>query len=390
MAMKRKANHRGTVTQRGENSFRAQIQIDGNRYSHTARTRKEAQQWLDARNRELEQNFDYSQGLVTLEEFLTQWLKRKKRDLKLKTWVDYQYTVEKKIIPYLGEMKIREIIRQDIENLYDTMDLMGIGIPTINKTHRVLRAALNDAMRDDIILRNPARYATPPKYIQPEMSILEEYQLSHFIAAASESRFEALYYLAITTGMREGELLGLKWKDIKWETQVLHIQRQLTRITGYGLQFTTPKTQKSVRTIPLSDDEIDVLRKHVLRQRLEKQVAGDSWKEHNLLFTTTIGTPLDCSNLQKDYLSVLERASLPRIRFHDLRHTAASLMLNNGVEVIKASRMLGHAKVSTTLDIYGHLMSGSLRSVAEKMSALVTPVPVQIEKKESLPVEQKP
>ena len=210
------------------------------------------------------------------------------------------------------------------------------------------------------------------------MQVLDQVQVGQFLVAAQPSPYRALYHLAITTGMRQGELFGLKWSDLQWLTGTLHIQRQVQRISGQGWSFEEPKTHAGKRTIKLGEGTLQVLREHRLHQELLKEKVGQHWQENDLIFPNGVGAPGDPSNLRKDFNQTLARAGLSKIRFHDLRHTAASLLLNNNVPVIVVSKMLGHSKPSVTLDIYGHLYHESQGEAAEIMDKLVTPILVQL------------
>jgi integrase len=159
------------------------------------------------------------------------------------------------------------------------------------------------------------------------------------------------------------------------------IERQLLKPNGEGVKFSSPKTRYGKRSITLGVKTIEILRKHYEQQQTKQRKAGEVWKEHGLIFTTRFGTPLSPRNLLRDYKKLLHNAGLPPIRFHDLRHTAASILLNQGVPVIAVSRRLGHAKASITLDIYGHLIPTMQTEVAEMIDDLVMPVTVRLEKK---------
>ena len=174
--------------------------------------------------------------------------------------------------------------------------------------------------------------------------------------------------------MRQGELLGLKWADLNWTTGHLQVRRQLQRVDGKGHQFCEPKTKAGRRTILLGRGSLQILRTHRQRQENEKAEAGKNWQENGLIFPSSIGTPLDLRNLLRDFKGTLKLAGLPDMRFHDLRHTAASLMLLHNVPVLTVSRRLGHAKPSTTLDVYGHLIPGMQEVAARVMDEVVTPV----------------
>ena len=209
-----------------------------------------------------------------------------------------------------------------------------------------------------------------------------------FLLAAKDSRYEALYHLAVKTGMRQGELLGLKWNDLDWKKGFMRVRRQLQRINHQGLLFSQPKTKTGNRSIQLGEQTLQILRTHLGKQHHDQDFSKQNWQDEGLIFPTPLGTPTDPRNLIRDYKRVLKKAGLHEIRFHDLRHTAASLMLNNGVPILVVSKILGHSKASTTLDIYGHLISVMQEDAARMMDELITPIPVElgnIEVVESLP-----
>jgi integrase len=195
-------------------------------------------------------------------------------------------------------------------------------------------------------------------------------------------RWEALFQLAVVTGMRQMELLGLRWADLDWIRQTIKVERQLDRSHGNGIQFSAPKTRYGKRTIALGVRTVAILRAHAERQQVERINAAEKWQEHDLIFTTSLGGPINPSNLLKEFKKLLQEAGLPSIRFHDLRHTAASLMLNHNIPPIVVSRQLGHARASITLDIYGHRVPGMAAEVAEIVDEYVVPVAVELKQAE--------
>jgi integrase len=169
--------------------------------------------------------------------------------------------------------------------------------------------------------RNPVLAVKPPKKQEKEMLYLTEEQVRVLLDFVSDTRYSALYYLAVTTGLRQGELLGLKWSDFDWKNKRFQVQRQLQRITGKGLVFSEPKTKAGKRSIAIGDNSIRILRSHQEIMKLKKRFAGDRWQENNLVFPSTIGTPLGPRNLATHFYNLLKETGLPAIRFHDLRHT---------------------------------------------------------------------
>ena len=182
------------------------------------------------------------------------------------------------------------------------------------------------------------------------MQVWNDSQVSLFLVSAESSNYKALYHIAITTGMRQGEIIGLQWSDLDWNRGTIQIQRQVQRVRGQGWSFLEPKTRKGRRKIILGEGTLYALRTHREQQRIKIEVAGERWQRHDLIFPNSIGNPIDPSHLRLDFNRLKVDAGLPKIRFHDLRHTAASLMLNNGVPPIVVSRILGHSKPSNTLD----------------------------------------
>jgi integrase len=189
-----------------------------------------------------------------------------------------------------------------------------------------------------------------------EMKVLSEAEAIRLLVAAQNSRHGALIHLALATGMRKRELLGLKWSDLDWNRSMLRISRQVQRVTKKGMIFGPPKTDAGRRTIPLDENTLRVIRKHLAQQRLDRASIGERWQDFGLMFPSTIGTPQSPSNLLKEFKVLLGEAGVRVIRFHDLRHTAASHMLNQGVPISDVSKILGHSEPSTTLDIYTHLI----------------------------------
>jgi len=235
----------------------------------------------------------------------------------------------------------------------------------------VLHAAMEKAVRYGIIAANPTQGATLPSYLHNEMRMLDPGQVNRFLSTAKGSTYYALYHLAITTGMRLGELLGLKWSDLDWTTGTIRINRQKQDIPGKGSSLVEPKTNAGRRCIYLSKGSLEALRFQQIHLSTCRVKKGDSWTEMDLIFPNTVGKLGDYSNIRSDFNRVLERAGIPRIRFHDLRHTAASLLLNHNVPVIVVSQILGHTRPSVTLDIYSHVFAIMQSEAAAVMDRVV-------------------
>jgi integrase len=379
MANRKRGNGEGSISHRSNGRWRAQVyQGNEHRISRDFKTKPEAQSWLRQMQGELEWGFDYQGSKTLLKDYLHDWLDNSKMALRPKTADGYERIMQKHIIPHLGDIPLKDITPHQIEKFYASLVEAGVGTRTVRMVHSVIHRALERAVFNLMLTRNPSAHATLPRYTHGEMKVLDEIQVNQFLVAAIGSPFVALYHLAVKTGMRQGEILGLRWSDLQWGNGRLYVQRQLQDLRGEGYIFQEPKTRSGRRTIQLGEGTLQALRDHREHQQLQKAFAGSRWQDNDLIFPSKLGTPLDPSNLRLDFNRVLERAGVPKIRFHDLRHTCASLMLNNGIPVIVVSRILGHSKPSITLDIYGHLYNEMQEEASRLMDELVSPVKVEI------------
>ena len=381
MANKIRGKNEGSLFQRKNGSWRAQISIDGKRISFSANTKTECQRWLRKMQLQMDQGWNYDSSRLLLEDYLEQWLDAHQTTLRDRTIYRYRLLIKNHIIPHIGQFTLGDLHLARIERYYGRLRNSGVGTRTIREVHAVLHQALKKAVRYGYLHTNPAQGASIPRYTHTEMKILDESQVTHFLAAAQASKHRALYQLAVVTGMRQGELFGLKWTDIKWSKGVLYVKRQVQSIPRQGWKFVEPKTKAGRRSITLGNATLQCLSEHQAQQQVTKLLARERWQEYDLIFPSSVGTPLNTSNLRVDFLQTLAAAGLEKIRFHDLRHTAASLMLNHGVPVIVVSKILGHAKVSTTLDTYGHLINEMQDAAVKIMDELVTPIPVNSARK---------
>ncbi len=371
---KRRGNKEGTIYKRLNGKWRAQITLNGSRLSFTGDSRLEAQAWLRDMSNRIESGLTIRGARATFGELLDDWLETAKPRLSGHSWRTYHQLVRDYIGPKLGNVRLQDLTPSLIQRFYNQSVSEGIGLRTAQKTHTLIHASLNTALKLGVIGRNPDDSTQPPKPLQKEMRFLNEAQVKHLLsfAKANRDRNFALYFLAIATGMRQGELLALKWSEVDLRNGVLNVKFNLQRMPGGGLQLQKPKTKTSVRAIKLGKDSVRVLGEQKELLVKERGRIGNVWQETDFVFPSTVGSPMDATNLWKSFRQIVKKAKLPAIRFHDLRHTAASLMLNNGVDVLVASNRLGHAKPSITLDVYGHLISSTQSRAADVIDSLIT------------------
>lgn len=364
--MKRRANGEGSIRQRADGRWECQIVLpSGERKSLYARSQREV---LEKRKAELDRaaaGLPAGADKQSVGEYLTTWLEGKKTSLRASTWTRYEIFVRKDILPEFGRTKLAQLTPAHVQRLYARRLEAGKAPVSVRHMHALMHEAFGDAAKWGMVTRNVVALVDAPAAPRREMQALSEDQVRDLFTAAAGDRLEALYVLAVTCGMREGELFGLRWKDLDLEKRMLQVRQTVSWATNTPT-FGEPKTAKSRRRIELTQLAIAALVAHRKAQKLERIRNAAEWQDLDLVFTNEVGGPLHPSNMTiRSYRPLLERAGLPRIRFHELRHTAASIALANGVPTKIVSEMLGHASTSITDDIYAHVTPTMQRATAK-------------------------
>jgi integrase len=290
-------------------------------------------------------------------------------DLSPKTLERYRELGERQIIPHLGAEKLPKLKAEHVADWHGKLIAAGLSAQTVVHAHRVLSFALKRAVSHNTISRNVAAVVKPPKVEEREIEILEPDQLALVMRGLEGHALRPIASLALSTGMRRGELLGLQWADVELDRAVLRVERSVEE-TKAGLRVKPPKTKRGRRNISLPPDAVAMLRDHRKRQ-IELRLALGQGGQPVLVFSTFEGEMLSPDNLSRDWVRVCKQRKLQRSSFHSLRHTHASLLLAAGVPVLTVSRRLGHAKVSTTLDVYGHLMPAADADAAKAIEGVL-------------------
>jgi integrase len=282
--------------------------------------------------------------------------------------------MELRVLPLLGKVQLQKLLPQHLQKLYNQKLEEGYAPQTVKHIHRVLHRALGDALRWQLVVRNVCDAVHPPRVPKKEMlQALTGEQAQQFLEATAGDPLEALYVLALTTGMRQGELLGLKWVDLDLALGTLQVRRTITRLAKKGFSVSEPKTAKSRRKIHLTRLAIEVLKRHRLRQHEAKLAAGPAWDEQGWVFCNKVGRPIEVGNMiRRSFRRVLNKAGLPVIRFHDLRHSAASLLLSLGVHAKIVQELLGHSQISLTLDTYSHVLPSLQEEAVSRLNTLLS------------------
>ena len=285
----------------------------------------------------------------------------------------YHGYIENHIKPNIGSVPLTKLISLDLQKLYK--DLLksgrvkrteskaqpkGLSAKTVRNIHQIISSALQLAKEQKLILDNPAEGCALPKQEHREMKVLPAEQLNSFLREAKESGVFELYYTELATGLRRGELLGLKWEDIDLETGSLRVRRQIARINKEVVEAPL-KTKNAYRTLALSADAVDVLKEQ------RKKVGNSPW-----VFPSPTGGPISPDSVLHMLHRILKRAGLPKVRFHDLRHTFATLALQNGVDIKTVSGMLGHYSAGFTLDTYTHVTTSAQKEAAKTMGNILS------------------
>ena len=367
---KNRGHNEGTIYQRPDGRWCAQVSLSGHRLTHYAKTQRECREWLKTTLAQVSDGLTIESARTTLGGYLEKWMEASRSRFRPRTTYLYDGVIRQHIVPYIGDIKLKDLRPDHIQSLYTARMKDGVGVRTIHLMHAILHRALDQAMRWGLITRNPTDAVDKPSLKTGEMKVLEPGQVATLLEAARPGHQEALYYLAVTTGLREGELLGLRWSDLDWETGRLQVQRQLQYVPGQGKVFSEPKSSAGRRSIMLGATALEKLREHREHQHMQRLFAGDRWQENDLMFTCFHGGPIDPCNLLQSFKRLLKRAGLPEIRFHDLRHTAATLMLKEGVHPKIVQERLGHSNISLTLNTYSHIIPGMQEDAAKKLDAM--------------------
>jgi integrase len=375
----RRGNGEGTIKERADGRWEAKLSLPGGkRKSFYGKTRKEAQAALKSALRQLDEGIDLGTPSQTLAAFLEDWLAVSEARVRPKTLRTYQDLLRLHVIPTLGGTRLDRLMPAQVAALLRERQAAGLSPKTIGHIRGALRAALNQAVRWRLINHNPAAAVDPPRIPHKEISVLtpDEARLVLNTAARPYSpakgqaprhdRHEALWVVALSLGLRQAEALALRWVDIDFDADTVRVSHALTRVDG-TLTLSEPKTERSRRTLPLSRRVRESLLSHRDRQAFARAAAGDAWQERGFVFASTIGTPLQPRNVLRDWYKVLKRAGLERRPFHATRHTAASLLIADGVPLRVVMELLGHSQISTTANIYGHVFDSALREAADIM-----------------------
>lgn len=371
MAGKR-GNNEGNIRKRLDGRWEARVSFDdGNRKSFYGKTRQEVAHRMAQARHELDSGLPLLDERQTLQQYLEAWIETVKPQIRASSWRRYSDYVRVHLIPGLGRIPLAKLTAQHVQVFYARKLGEGLSTSTVHHMHGMFHRALKDALLMGLMQRNVTEMVRAPRRSTHEMVALSEEQAQRFIESVGDDRFAALYVLALTTGMREGELLGLRWQDVDLERAMVHVRMNVQETTGRFVLAET-KTTYSRRNIALTRIAVEALRQHRIRQHAERLALGAAWESSlDLAFPNTQGGIMIPDNLVKrSFKPLIARVGLPDMRFHDLRHTAATLLLSRGVNPKVVSEMLGHADISITLRVYAHVTPHMQQAAVDVMDSL--------------------
>jgi integrase len=374
---KRRGNGEGSITRRKDGLYMARYWVETSqgpkRKTIYSKKREEVAEALAKALAERANGLVFDDENVTIGEYLDTWLNGSVRgSVRQSTFDRYESAVRLHIKPALGRLKLKKLTPAHVQGFYQDRLDVGLAPASVNKLHTILHKALSQAVKWTMVPRNVAGLVKPPRPNPAEMRVLSAEETRRLLETAQGNKLQALYVLAVTTGMRQGELLGLRWQDVDLENATVSVRRTLTK-NGGRLLLGEPKTTKSRRTINLTEAAVLALSEHLTRQVDQIESLGDLYRDEGLVFASEVGTLMNPSNLRKrSFARLLKKAHLPPIRFHDLRHTCATLLLCRNVHPKYVQELLGHANIAITLDTYSHVIPGMGDHAARAMEDVLS------------------
>jgi len=340
-------------------------------------TWQEAQAAWAKRQNEIEAGQAVDPSRMTVRELVGRWLSDVKTlTVEASTLKNYQDLLRAHILPDMGHLRIQKVTAADLQAYYREKlqhgrrdGTGGLSSRTVRYLHNLLLAVFAQAVRWDMLQRNPAEFVEPPKLQEKEKHVWTEEEAAQFVETVSGHRLAAFWALAIVTGLREGELLGLRWRDVDLAKGMLTVAQALKR--GDGPKFGPPKSRRSRRVLTLDEQTVAVLRAHRVRQAEERLFVGERWQDSGLVFTTQAGRPLMDGNMRRLHYKLCAKAGVPRIRPHDMRHTNATILFDRDTDPKTVQERLGHHSVSFTIQTYVHAIKAREGRAAQSIGDAV-------------------
>jgi len=368
----RRGHGEGSIGQLKDGRWLARASLDGRRKSFTGKTRAEVAKRLAIALKAHQDGLPTPSDRQTVEQFIEKWIAAITPTIREKTANNYANLLRNHAIPVIGKIQMTKLQPADLIRLYDKRRKAGAAPRSVLHLHRVLFRCLRFAERWGDVTRNVAALVDAPKIKRTQFRCLSAEEARTLLAVAEGDRLEAFIVLALSTGMRLGELLGLSWRSVDFDRGAVSVVASLQATARGELVLMEPKTTHSRRVIDVEPRVTACLRRHRAAQELARRVAGDAWTSPipDLVFTSPVGHPIDGRVLIRSWFRpLLAKAGLPAIRIHDLRHSHASIALALGVHPKVVQETLGHSSIAITLDLYSHVVPSLQREAAKEMGA---------------------
>jgi integrase len=367
----------GTIYQRSDGRWEGRVNTGGagsprRRPAVYGRTRAEVAAKMIQLARERQLGNLPGQAAPRLDEFTETWLKTIAGAVRPRTLASDRFYTRKHLLPELGRLRLSRITVSHVQSLLQSKLEAGMAPQSVVHIRSVLRRILNHAIRLGLLNRSVASLARPPRLEHFEIHPFTPDEARAFLHAIEGDRLRALYVVALFAGLRQGELLGLKWEDVDLDAGMIRVNHALQRVDG-RLRLVPPKTASSRRSVLLPPMAVEVLRQHKAAQLEDRLSVGPEWGEGDLVFTTRLGAPIEPRNATRSFKRALAQAALREIRFHDLRHSCATLLLVQGVAPRVVMEILGHSQIAVTMNTYSHVLPVLQREAAGQLEALLAP-----------------
>jgi integrase len=376
--MKRRSNGQGSVRQLPSGTYRWQITLgfspDGKQLLKygVAASRQQAERDKSQAVADRDRGLLPLPSRLTLNDWLPRWLDGKAPTLAPKTIANYRYLSERHLCPLLGDRRLQELKPSDLRGAYQALVQRGYSRSLLHQVRVILKGALHEALLDEVVSRNVAEVARLPSFKRTRAArALDQEEARRFLEVAHEQRLGVLFEFVIATGLRRGEVCALSWKHVDLDAGILRVRENVTVVSGRAT-LGAPKTESGIRDLHLAPETVTLLRRHLATQTAELALPSPH------VFTNRAGVRLYPDSLTKISGRVAVKAGLGTVRFHDLRHTYASLMLSQGVPMEVVSEKLGHSRPSTTADIYRHIYLEEHERHTIALTDLLTPAPLRI------------
>jgi len=372
MVNKRRGHGEGSIYQRKDGRWVASLSLENRKRKYFyGDTRREVQEKLKAALHEQQQGTLVTARQQTLKQFLERWLEDTcKPVVRLTTYIRYRDVIKNHLVPAFGHVTLQKLTSDMLRAFLKQKSDSGLKPTTVTLIRAVLHRALEDAVKDGLVARNVVSLVKSPHIERHEAQMVTVEQAKKLLEAARGTSLDALLEVALTTAMRRGEILALRWSEVDLERGTAFVRRTLTKLAHYGVIENEPKTKAGRRRIELSSVAVEALKRHQTCQEQVKLKAGDKWQDKNFVFCDENGRSFVPGTVVYRFEKLLKQVGLPHMRFHDMRHSAATILLAAGVHPKKVQELLGHSSIMVTMDVYSHVLPSMQKDVANEMDDL--------------------